>query len=70
MDALGDYSRVTPAAQSYWWCNAKWTGLEAGRHWRMVIDEQLETGEGVSQSLCPHWLLTLVRLYKCCFVDL
>ena len=24
----------------------------------------------VSQSLCPHWLLTLVRHYKCCFVDL
>ena len=24
----------------------------------------------VNQSLCPHWFLTLVRHYKCCFVDL
>jgi len=32
-----------------------------------------ECGSGdwcVSQSLCPHWLLTLVRHYKCYFVDL
>ena len=36
-------------------------------YWQMA---HMHASGCVSQSSCPHWLLTLVRHYKCCFVDL